>query len=185
MSRYVVAIDQGTTGSTVLLLSERLDVVSRGYAEFAQIYPQPGWVEHDPEAIWQSVCKALSAALSSAAIDTSRIAAIGITNQRETTVCIGRDGKPLHNAIVWQDRRTAARCAELQRAGHLASVQKKTGLVLDPYFSGTKIEWLLQQVPGLKSQAESGQARFGTIDTFLIHRLSGGTAWVTDPSNAS
>ena len=185
MSRYVVAIDQGTTGSTVLLLSETLDVLSRGYAEFAQIYPQPGWVEHDPEAIWQSVQTALQAALASAAIDVHRIAAIGITNQRETTVCIGRDGKPLHHAIVWQDRRTAPRCAELRKAGHLAAVQSKTGLVLDPYFSGTKIEWLLRQVPGLKSQAEAGQARFGTIDTFLIHRLSGGAAWVTDPSNAS
>ncbi len=185
MSRYVVAIDQGTTGSTVLLLSETLSVLSRGYSEFAQIYPSPGWVEHDPETIWQSVHKALGQALATANIDTSRIAAIGITNQRETTVCVGQGGKPLHNAIVWQDRRTAARCAELRKAGHLADVQKKTGLVLDPYFSGTKIEWLLQQVPGLRAQAESGQAHFGTIDTFLIHRLSGGKAWVTDPSNAS
>ncbi len=185
MSRYVVAIDQGTTGSTVLLLSEALVVVSRGYAEFAQIYPQPGWVEHDPETIWQSVLTALGQALSSAHIDPREIAAIGITNQRETTVCLSRDGKPLHNAIVWQDRRTAARCAELRKAGHLAEVQKKTGLVLDPYFSGTKIEWLLSQVPGLLVRASSGDARFGTIDSFLVHRLSGGEAWVTDPSNAS
>jgi len=185
MSRYVVAIDQGTTGSTVLVLSETLEVISRGYAEFAQIYPQPGWVEHDPETIWASVTSALASAMATASIDVNRIAAIGITNQRETTVCIGRDGQPLHNAIVWQDRRTAARCAELRQAGHLAMVQGKTGLVLDPYFSGTKIEWLLRQVPGLKAQAAAGKARFGTIDTFLIHRLSGGEAWVSDPSNAS
>lgn len=185
MTRYVVAIDQGTTGSTVLLLSENLDVVSRGYAEFAQIYPSPGLVEHDPEVLWQSVLSALQQALHQATCRPQQIVAIGVTNQRETTVCLGADGLPLYNAIVWQDRRTASRCEQLRAAGHLPDAQFRTGLVLDPYFSATKIEWMLTHVPGLRAQAERGQARFGTIDTFLVHRLSGGQAWVTDPSNAS
>jgi len=185
MSRYVVSIDQGTTGTTVLLVDEGLRVRSRGYAEFPQIYPQPGWVEHDPEAIWSSVTSALGAALASAPARADEIVAIGITNQRETTLCVDAAGRPLHNAIVWQDRRTADTCARLAAAGHEPRLRARTGLLLDPYFSGTKMAWLLSHVPGLRSQAEKGQARFGTVDTFLIHRLSGGQVWATDGSNAS
>jgi len=185
MARYVLAIDQGTTGSTVLLVDEALSVRARGYSEFPQIYPEPGWVEHDPEEIWKSVLKALAQALAEGQPGPDEIVAIGITNQRETTLCIDANGRPLHNAIVWQDRRTADACARLKAAGHEALVRERTGLVLDPYFSGTKMAWLLNMLPGLRAQAESGQARFGTVDTFLIHRLSGGAAWVTDGSNAS
>jgi glycerol kinase len=185
MARYVLAIDQGTTGSTVLLVDEALHVRARGYAEFPQIYPEPGWVEHDPEEIWKSVLKALVSALADGKPGPDEIVAIGITNQRETTLCIDDKGSPLHNAIVWQDRRTAAACAQLKAAGHESEVRKRTGLVLDPYFSGTKMAWLLNTLPGLRQKAEAGQARFGTVDTFLIHRLSGGEAWVTDGSNAS
>ncbi len=185
MARYVLAIDQGTTGSTVLLVDESLQVRARGYAEFPQIYPEPGWVEHDPEEIWKSVLKALVSALTDGKPGPDEIVAIGITNQRETTLCIDAAGRPLHNAIVWQDRRTADACARLKAQGHEAMVRERTGLVLDPYFSGTKMAWLLDKLPGLRSQAEAGQARFGTVDTFLIHRLSGGAAWVTDGSNAS
>jgi len=141
----VVAIDQGTTGSTVLVLDERLQLRGRGYQEFRQIYPSPGWVEHDPEDIWASVCAALEAALRQ--IDPRSIAAIGITNQRETTVLWDRKtGRAVHNAIVWQDRRTAERCAELDAGGHAARVRALTGLTLDPYFSGTKLRWLLDHV---------------------------------------
>jgi glycerol kinase len=185
MSRYIVAIDQGTTGTTVLLVNEALRVCGRGYAEFAQIYPQPGWVEHDPEAIWNSVTTALAAALADSPARPEEIAAIGITNQRETTLCIDEKGRPLHNAIVWQDRRTAEECAKLRAAGHESRVRARTGLLLDPYFSGTKMAWLLAHVPGLRGRAERGEVRFGTVDAFLIHRLSGGKAWVTDGSNAS
>lgn len=189
MSRYVVAIDQGTTGSTVLVVDEALSVRARGYAEFAQIYPRPGWVEHDPEAIWQSVLTALKTAMAQArsehGIAAKDIAAVGITNQRETTLCLDREGRPLHNAIVWQDRRTAERCAKYKQEGLEARVKARTGLVLDPYFSGTKMGWLLDTVPGLRAKAEAGEARLCTVDTFLIHRLSAGRAYVTDGSNAS
>jgi glycerol kinase len=185
MSRYVVAIDQGTTGSTVLLVDEGLRVCARGYAEYPQLYPQPGWVEHDPEAIWGSVTTALHAALAGAKASPDDIVAIGITNQRETTLCLDAAGRPLHNAIVWQDRRTADACASLRAAGHEPMIRSRTGLLLDPYFSGTKMAWLLANVPGLRQKADAGQARFGTVDTFLIHRLSGGSAFVTDATNAS
>jgi len=161
--RHVIAIDQGTTGSTVLVLDERLQVRGRGYQEFRQIYPRPGWVEHDPDDIWASVCAALAAALTG--IDPQSIAAIGITNQRETTVVWDRKtGKAIHNAIVWQDRRTAGRCAELTAAGHAARVRELTGLTLDPYFSGTKLRWLLDHVPGAGAAASAGDLAFGTVD---------------------
>src|SRR5690348_3263709 len=147
MSRLVLAIDQGTTGTTVLLLDEQLEVRGRGYREFAQIYPQPGWVEHDPEAIWASVTGALREALAAAKAGPKDVAAIGITNQRETTIVWDRATlQPLHNAIVWQDRRTADVCARLREAGHLELVRARTGLVLDPYFSGTKLGWLFDNV---------------------------------------
>ena len=176
--RHVIAIDQGTTGSTVLVLDEQLAVRGRGYKEFRQIYPQPGWVEHDPEDIWASVPAALGQAM--AGIDAASIAAIGITNQRETAVLWNKKtGKPAHNAIVWQDRRTADRCAELKAAGKEARVRELTGLTIDPYFSGTKIHWMLQ--PGV---SPDGLA-FGTVDSYLLWRLTGGAVHATDVTNAS
>ncbi len=182
--RHVIAIDQGTTGSTVLVLDEQLQVRGRGYKEFRQIYPQPGWVEHDPEDIWASVIDALGLAL--AGIEPSSIAAIGITNQRETAVIWDRKtGKPAHNAIVWQDRRTADRCAELKASGKEARVKQLTGLTIDPYFSGTKIGWMLHNVSGMAAAARSGDLAFGTIDSFLVWRLTGGATHATDVTNAS
>ena len=182
--RHVIAIDQGTTGSTVLVLDERLEVRGRGYREFPQIYPRPGWVEHDPEAIWASVCAALGAAL--AGIDPASIAAIGITNQRETTVLWDRKTtRPVHPAIVWQDRRTAERCAELTAAGKAPRVRELTGLTIDPYFSGTKLSWLLHNVAGAAAAASAGDLAFGTIDSYLLWRLTGGQVHATDVTNAS
>ena len=182
--RHVIAIDQGTTGSTVLVLDERLEVRGRGYREFPQIYPQPGWVEHDPEAIWASVTVALEQAL--AGIDPGSIAAIGITNQRETTVVWDRaTGRAVSPAIVWQDRRTAERCAELRAGGHEARVRELTGLTLDPYFSGTKLRWILDHVPGASDAARRGELAFGTIAAYLLWRLTGGAVHATDVTNAS
>ena len=185
-TQYVLAIDQGTTGSTVLVLDRHLKVLGRHNEEFAQIYPQPGWVEHDPEAIIRSVQGALEGALAQSGVDPRQIAGIGITNQRETTVLWERaGGAAVHNAIVWQCRRTADRCAALRAAGHLDAVRAKTGLVLDPYFSGTKLGWLLDHVEGARARAEAGDLAFGTIDSFLVWRLTGGAVHVTDVSNAS
>jgi glycerol kinase len=182
--RHVIAIDQGTTGSTVLVLDEKLAVRGRGYKEFPQIYPQPGWVEHDPEEIWKSVQSALAQALKD--IDAKSIAAIGITNQRETAVLWDRKtGKPVHNAIVWQDRRTADHCAQLEGDGKEARVKALTGLTLDPYFSGTKVAWLLHHVDGLAARAKAGDIAFGTVDSFLLWRLTGGATHATDVTNAS
>ncbi len=184
--RYVISIDQGTTGSTVLVLDEELAVRGRGYREFRQIYPQPGWVEHDPEDIWTSVTLALGAALEAAKVSPSEIAAIGITNQRETAMIWERANcRPLHHAIVWQDRRTADRCAELKAAGHEAAVRATTGLTLDPYFSGTKLGWLLDHLPGSRERAAQGELAAGTVDTYLLWRLTGGEVHATDVTNAS
>ena len=186
MARYVMAIDQGTTGSTVILLDEKLEVKGKANCEFRQIYPQPSWVEHDPEDIWHSVNTALQAALAEAQITSDQIAAIGITNQRETTVLWDRDsGKAVHNAIVWQCRRTTDLCREMKNAGLEALFKEKTGLVLDPYFSGTKLRWLLDHVDGAREKAEAGRLCFGTIDSYLVWRLTGGKSHVTDVSNAS
>ncbi|HEU4727427.1 MAG TPA: glycerol kinase GlpK [Kofleriaceae bacterium] len=182
--RHVIAIDQGTTGSTVLVLDERLQLRGRGYQEFRQIYPRPGWVEHDPEDIWTSVCRALPAAL--AGIPPGSIAAIGITNQRETTVMWDRrSGRAIHHAIVWQDRRTAERCAELTAAGKAPRVRELTGLTIDPYFSGTKLDWLLRNVSGAAAAARAGELAFGTVDSYLLWRLTGGAVHATDVTNAS
>src|SRR5512134_1979731 len=172
---FVVAIDQGTTGSTVVVLDRDLNVLARENREFPQHFPQPGWVEHDPEEIWASVLDALGAVLSRSAIDTSQIAAIGITNQRETTILWDRKtGRPIHRAIVWQCRRTAPECAALKARGLEPLFRGKTGLLLDPYFSGTKIGWILDHVQGARARAVKGEIAFGTVDSFLIHRLSGG-----------
>jgi glycerol kinase len=182
----LVAIDQGTTGTTVLVMDPSGRTLSRHTQEFAQHYPEPGWVEHDPEEIWQSVKVALAGALEKGAIDPQRIAGIGITNQRETTLLWDRKtGEHVHRAIVWQDRRTAPTCERLRAEGKLELVRGRTGLVLDPYFSGTKVAWMLDSVPGARARANAGELAFGTIDSFLIHRLSAGTEHVTDVTNAS
>jgi glycerol kinase len=182
--RHVIAIDQGTTGTTVLVLDETLAIIGRGYQEFRQIYPEPGWVEHDPDDIWASVGAALQAALRD--IDPASLAAIGITNQRETTVVWDRrTGRAIHHAIVWQDRRTADRCAELNAAGKAPRVRALTGLTIDPYFSGTKLAWLLHHVPGAAAAASAGDLAFGTVDAYLVWRLTGGSVHATDVSNAS
>jgi glycerol kinase len=186
MTQYVVAIDQGTTGSTVLVIDEALRIVGKANREFEQIYPYPGWVEHDPEAIWKSVLEALNIALLQSGIDTSAIAAIGVTNQRETTVVWDRQtGAPIRNAIVWQDRRTADICMEMKELGHQERVRELTGLVLDPYFSGSKLKWMFDDDPSLHQRAKNGEVAFGTIDSFLVWRLTGGAVHVTEPSNAS
>jgi glycerol kinase len=180
----VVAIDQGTTGSTVLVLDKRGRVVARAYSEFTQHYPKPGWVEHDPEEIWRVTLRVLRQAVKRARLKAADVAAIGITNQRETTVLWDRKtGKPLHRAIVWQDRRTAAFCDELKAAGHEARVRAKTGLVVDPYFSGTKLRWLLDNVRGARDRADG--LCFGTIDSWLLWKLTGGAVHATEPTNAS
>jgi glycerol kinase len=186
MGSYVMAIDQRTTGTTVLVLDKRLAIRGKVNAEFRQIFPKPGWVEHDLEDIWASVQGAVQRALREAGVRGMEIGAIGITNQRETTALWDRrSGKPVHNAIVWQDRRTADVCARLKAEGREQVIREKTGLVLDPYFSATKVQWLLDNVRAARDKAEAGQLAFGTIDSFLAWRLTGGAAHVTDVSNAS
>jgi glycerol kinase len=182
----VLAIDQGTTGSTCLLVDTELRVLARCNHEYPQHFPQPGWVEHEPDQIWDSVVKSIGDVLARSGVDARRIAAIGVTNQRETSLVWQRDGgRPIHRAIVWQDRRTADRCAELRAAGHSDRVRAVTGLVLDPYFSATKLAWLLDHVDGARAAANAGKLAAGTIDTFLVWRLTGGAVHATEPSNAS
>ncbi len=186
MSELILAIDQGTTGSTALVMDTAGNTLGRSNVEFPQHYPKPGWVEHDPDEIWRSVVEAVGRALAVAKVQPGRIAAIGITNQRETTVLWDRaDGRPVHRAIVWQCRRTADLCASIKAAGHEQTVRDVTGLVVDPYFSGTKLTWLLENVPGSRKRADAGELAFGTIDSYLVYRLTGGKAHVTDVSNAS
>ena len=183
---HVLAIDQGTTGTTVLVLDKRLSVRAKVNQEFRQIFPKPGWVEHDLDDIWGSTTSTVQRALREAGLRGGDVAAIGITNQRETTgLWDRRTGKPLHHAIVWQDRRTTDACARLKAAGHEPRVREKTGLVLDPYFSATKLRWLLEHVTGAEEKARAGAVAFGTVDSFLVWRLTGGAAHVTDVSNAS
>jgi glycerol kinase len=180
----ILAIDQGTTGTTCIVFDESMQPVGRAYSEFTQHFPRPGWVEHDADEIWQVTHEVAGEALADAEVRAGELLAVGITNQRET-VCVWdpSTGEPLHGAIVWQDRRTASRCDELREAGHEQLVRARTGLVLDPYFSATKIEWLLRNVDGLRERAEQGRAAFGTVDSWLIFKLTG--EHVTDPSNAS
>ena len=186
MSGFLLSIDQGTTGSTAMLLSPTGQILARANHEFPQHFPRPGWVEHDLEEIWKSVHDAVVEAIEKAGVVASDCLGIGITNQRETTVLWDRKtGKAVHNAIVWQDRRTADRCQELKDAGKEAMFRQRTGLVLDPYLAGTKLEWLLLHVDGARARAEKGELAFGTIDSWLVYRLSGGQAHVTDASNAS
>ena len=182
----VVAVDHGTTGSTVLVFDRSGRVIGRAYSEFTQHYPRPGWVEHDPEEIWRVTLRVLRQACRRARVQARDVAALGITNQRETTVLWDRGtGKPVHRAIVWQDRRTAPLCEALRARGAEAQVREKTGLVLDPYFSGTKLRWLLEQVPRAAARARRGELCFGTIDTWLVWRLTGGKVHATDATNAS
>jgi len=183
---FVLALDQGTTSSRAILFDRAGAVHAVAQREFAQLFPQPGWVEHDPMEIWASQSGVMAEVLAKAAIAPTDVAAIGITNQRETTVLWERaTGRPVANAIVWQDRRTAPLCDALRAAGHETTFTRKTGLVLDAYFSGTKLRWLLDHVAQARSRAERGELAFGTVDSWLIWNLSGGTTHVTDPSNAS
>src|SRR5262245_30263125 len=183
---FVLALDQGTTSSRAIVFDEAGAVRAMAQAEFRQIFPQPGWVEHDPEEIWRTQLHVAKEAIANARLAARDLAAIGITNQRETTMLWDRaSGAPLANAIVWQDRRTADECARLKREGREARVTAKTGLVLDPYFSGTKLAWLLDRVPGARTRAERGELAFGTIDSWLVWKLTGGRLHVTDPTNAS
>ncbi|HEX7477509.1 MAG TPA: glycerol kinase GlpK [Polyangiales bacterium] len=186
MVAHLIAIDQGTTGSTVVVVDTDGRVRARASREFRQHFPQPGLVEHDVEEIWASVTDALREALAQAGVKPQQCAGIGITNQRETTVLWERaSGRALHRAIVWQDRRTAPRCAELKQQGLEQLFQARTGLVLDPYFSGTKLEWLLDHVPSARARAQAGELAFGTIDSFLVNRLSARQLHITDVTNAS
>lgn len=184
--RFVLAIDQGTTSSRAILFDEKMQPVATAQKEFTQHFPASGWVEHEPEDLWSTVQETCADCLESAGINVADVAAIGITNQRETTlVWDAETGAPLHRAIVWQDRRTADICADLKAAGHEATVTEKTGLLLDPYFSGTKVKWILDQVPDARGRARDGKLLFGTVDTYLIWKLTGGAAHVTDATNAA
>ena len=183
---YILAIDQGTTSSRAILFDAGLRVVSSAQEEFPQHYPRPGWVEHDPSDLWSTVAGTARAAIEKAGIKAEHIAAIGITNQRETTLIWDRrTGQPIHPAIVWQDRRTADTCAALKAAGHEAMITARTGLLLDPYFSATKVKWVLDHVEGARARAEAGELAFGTVDSWLIWNLTGGRRHVTDATNAA
>jgi len=184
--KHILALDQGTTSSRAIVFDHAGAIVAVAQQEFRQIFPQPGWVEHDAAEIWASQSGVAAAALQKAGLTASDIAALGITNQRETTVVWDRaTGRPICNAIVWQDRRTAGACDRLRRAGHAPLIRRKTGLVLDAYFSGTKLAWILQNIPGAKARARRGELAFGTIDSWLVWHLTGGRVHVTDVSNAS
>ena len=183
---YILAIDQGTTSSRAILFDGDMRIKSVGQEEFPQHFPRSGWVEHDPEDLWQSSLRSIKAAVARAGIGAQEIAGIGITNQRETTVVWDRKtGAPIYNAIVWQDRRTAGRCSELREAGHEALIRTRTGLLLDPYFSGTKLAWILDHVEGARARAEAGELAFGTVDSWLIWKLTGGRVHASDATNAS
>ncbi len=184
--KYILALDQGTTSSRAILFDHAGNIQTVAQREFEQIFPQPGWVEHDAEEIWSSQEAVVAQTITALDVQEGELAAIGITNQRETTVVWDRaTGKPVCNAIVWQDRRTAAMCDALKAAGHELLIKDRTGLVLDAYFSGTKVQWILQNVDGVRERAEAGELAFGTIDSWLVWNLTGGSVHATDPSNAS
>ena len=183
---HVLVIDQGTTSTRAILFGPDLRPVASAQREIPQLYPAPGWVEHDPEALWTTAVEAARGALARGSVGPEQIAGLGITNQRETVVVWERaSGRPIHNAIVWQDRRTAPLCEALEAAGHGALIAERTGLCLDPYFSATKLAWLLNTVPGARARAEAGVLAFGTVDSFLLWRLTGGTVHATDATNAA
>ncbi|MBM4397321.1 MAG: glycerol kinase GlpK [Deltaproteobacteria bacterium] len=186
MPEFILALDQGTTATTALVIREDLAVSGRASNEIPQRYPQPGWVEHSPEAIWAATTTSARQAMAAAGVDGRDCLGIGITNQRETTILWDRaTGAPRFNGVVWQDRRTAPACERMKADGLEPLFRRKTGLVLDPYFSGTKVRWLLDEVPGLRADAEAGRVAFGTVDCFLVWRLTGGRTHATDVSNAS
>ena len=183
---HILAIDQGTTSSRAILFDQALHPVAQAQEEFPQHYPHPGWVEHDPADLWATVAGTARAVIEKAGANAATIAAIGITNQRETTLIWDRaTGQPIHRAIVWQDRRTADTCAALKAAGHEPMITARTGLLLDPYFSGTKVKWLLDHIPGAREKAAQGKLAFGTVDTWLIWNLTGGRVHATDATNAA
>jgi glycerol kinase len=184
--KYILALDQGTTSSRAILFDAAGNVVAAAQKEFRQIFPKPGWVEHDAWDIWSTQLQTAREAIAKAGLAAADIAAIGVTNQRETTVLWDRKtGAPVHHAIVWQDRRTAAACDRLRAKGLAPMIRRKTGLVVDAYFSGTKLEWMLRHVPGARARARAGELAFGTVDSWLVWNLTGGRVHVTDPSNAS
>lgn len=186
MKKYILALDQGTTSSRAILFNERAEIVKMAQKEFTQYFPQPGWVEHDANEIWSSILAVIAEVLSTSGIQAKEVAGIGITNQRETTVVWDREtGQPVYHALVWQSRQTGDICEALKADGYDALFRDKTGLLIDAYFSGTKVKWILDHVEGAREKAEKGQLLFGTVDTWLIWKLSGGKAHVTDYSNAS
>jgi glycerol kinase len=186
MSKYILSLDQGTTSSRAIVVDHSGEIKAIAQKEFKQIFPQSGWVEHDPIEIWSSQKSVVTEATAKLGVDISDIAAIGITNQRETTIVWDRKtGKPVYNAIVWQDRRTADTCDKLRKKGHDELIQSKTGLVIDAYFSGTKIQWILDNVAGARDRAEAGELAFGTVDSWLVWNLTKGKLHITDVSNAS
>ena len=178
MEKYILALDQGTTSSRAIVFDHAGNAVSVAQKEFTQFFPKPGWVEHDPMEIWASQAGVATEAISTLGLTGTDIAAIGITNQRETTIVWDAEtGEPVHNAIVWQDRRTAEFCDSLKDKGLTEMIREKTGLIIDAYFSGTKIRWILENVPGAREKAESGKLRFGTVDSWLVWNLTAGTFW--------
>lgn len=184
--KLILALDQGTTSSRAIVFNHKGEIVKISQKPFEQIFPKPGWVEHDPNEIWSSQISVAAEVIAKTGINGKEIAAIGITNQRETTIVWDREtSEPIYNAIVWQDRRTAKYCDELKAQGHAEMIQKKTGLILDAYFSGTKVKWILDNVPGAREKAEQGKLCFGTVDTWLIWKLTRGAMFMTDVSNAS
>src|SRR5271169_5820065 len=186
MTGHVLVVDQGTTSTRSIVFGPDAALVAMAQEEFPQIFPQPGWVEHDPESLWRTTLSTARQALSRAGVEPSALAGLGITNQRETTLVWSRTtGRPIHNAIVWQDRRTAPLCADLKERGCETLVSKRAGLLLDPYFSATKIAWILDNVPGARAEAEGGDLAFGTVDSFLVWRLTNAEVHVTDATNAS
>ena len=186
MPSCILALDQGTTSSRAILFGQDGSILAVAQKEFTQFFPQPGWVEHDPEEIWTTQLAVAKAALKKAKVSAADVAGIGITNQRETTVLWNRrTGQPIHNEIVWQDRRTAGLCDRLKKSKKADDFRERTGLVIDSYFSGTKIAWMLENVPGARELAKAGDLAFGTIDSWLVWKLTGGTVHVTDVTNAS
>jgi len=184
--KFIIALDQGTTSSRAVLFNEQGQIKGIAQQEFMQIFPKPGWVEHDADEIWSTQSLVLQKLIADNKLEASSISGIGITNQRETTVVWDRKtGEPIHNAIVWQDKRTAPICEDLKKKGLTQYVRENTGLVIDSYFSGTKIKWILDNVPGARARAEKGELAFGTIDTWLIWKLTNGKVHATDYSNAS
>ncbi|QVY61516.1 glycerol kinase GlpK [Cytobacillus gottheilii] len=186
MGKYILALDQGTTSSRAILFNKEGEIVGTAQQEFEQFFPKPGWVEHDANEIWTSILACIASVLRKADVEPGEVAGIGITNQRETTVIWDKNtGKPIHHAIVWQSRQTEDICQELRDKGYNELFNSKTGLLLDPYFSGTKVKWILDHVEGAREKANNGELLFGTIDTWLVYKLSGGKVHVTDYSNAS